>query len=63
MDGSGRKARGLQNRLWASEIAGIPSGPRPFRYSNAGDKRWQLVVFSGTQRIPVAISERAAVIC
>jgi hypothetical protein len=32
-------------------------------YSNAGDKRWQMVQLSDTQRIQTAISERAAAIC
>lgn len=32
-------------------------------YSNAGDKPWQMVILSGTQRIQPAISEPAAAIC
>ena len=32
-------------------------------YSNAGGKRWHLADLSGTQRIRIAISERAASIC
>ena len=36
------------------------SGPS---YSNAGDKAWQSVALSGTQRVRAAISERGAAIC
>jgi hypothetical protein len=32
-------------------------------YSNAGDKPWQMVLLSGTQRIQTAISELGAAIC
>ncbi len=31
---------------------------KPLPYSNAGGKRWHLVILSGYQRIQIAISER-----
>jgi hypothetical protein len=57
MKGGGRRQpRGLHKRLWAL-------APNALAYSNAGDKRRQVVVLSGTQRIRSAIPERAAAIC
>src|SRR6266851_10038243 len=38
-----------------------PCGGHP--YSNAGDKRWQIAILSGTWRLRQVVSERAAPIC
>jgi hypothetical protein len=43
-------------------VSNVTTCDRP-SYSNAGDKPWQMVMFSGTQRIQNAKSERAAAIC
>jgi hypothetical protein len=44
-------------------VAAVAYAPNEESYSNAGDKPWQMVILSGTQRIQIAISERGAAIC